>query len=423
MNDKQLILFCIRKIEEVFSHGSSSQWTHQHFLLLSEEIEKKTGVIISATTLKRFFGKRSTDNTYLPQLGTRDALSQYAGFDNWQSLCEKATADSEDKSPLLRNKKYTYSPTKRLSIVFLFITVVGIVILLFIKQNNHKVPAYQISLRNPVDTVPFTAIFDYSIPDNAKDTFFIEMENSEKFALLPNHNTFTLWIKTTGYHTAKLHYKNDILDTFYIYAQNDEWQAGFWRYDLDGQFHPINQSRINSLTTNYLHISPSEVQESGVDSLSRYWTEFRLFKDFSNELDNCKVSLVAKNNKATGGKPCFDIDIELVGNNGNIQVVFTQEKCSRFVKLTLGELQYDGRNYDLSFLSTDVKHWTNFEISTDKKDASILINGNEVFQKQYSKTLGELKGIIIRFFGSGQAEHLEVKDKAGKTLFIDNFQN
>lgn len=425
MNDKQLILFCIQKIEEVFSHGSSAQWTHQHFVLLSEQIEKRTGIIISATTLKRFFGKRSTDHTYLPQLGTRDALSQYAGFENWQNLCEQAPkrpSKPEESIKLHKNTKPRYRNTKWVTIVFLSIAVLSIIVLFYLNSRSAKVPEYQVTLRNPVDTVPFTAIFDYQVPANSRDTFFLEMENFEKVPLLPHHSTFTQWIKSAGYHSAKLYYKNRVLDTIYINAQNKDWQAGFWRYDLEGQFQPLNQTDTQINGIEYLHIPPSCVQKSGIDSLSRYWTEFRLFNNYNANLDKCEVSLEARNNKITGGKPCFDIDLELVGENGRIQVVFTQEKCSRFVKLTLGEKQYDGRNYDLSFLSTDVKHWTNFEIITEEKDASILINGVEVFQEQYSQSLGELKGIIIRFFGSGQVRSIELKDKSGR-LFLNNFED
>ena len=36
----ELINFCLEKIEKVFNHGPYSEWTHQDYLTLSEEIRK-----------------------------------------------------------------------------------------------------------------------------------------------------------------------------------------------------------------------------------------------------------------------------------------------------------------------------------------------------------------------------------------------
>ena len=58
--------------------------TSRHFNLLRDKIYEKTGVLLSATTLKRLWGY--LDEPTKPSRHTLDTLSRYAGWNGWNAL-------------------------------------------------------------------------------------------------------------------------------------------------------------------------------------------------------------------------------------------------------------------------------------------------------------------------------------------------
>ena len=93
------------------------------------------------------------------------------------------------------------------------------------------------------------------------------------------------------------------------------------------------------------------------------------------------------------------------------------------VQLVIGEVMYNGRDYDLSMLSADISEWTAFGTDIHEGNAIISINGNEIFSQSYTQGIGLLKGIKIRFFGSGQARRIQLNDGSGEVIFMDDFES
>ena len=87
----------------------------------------------------------------------------------------------------------------------------------------------------------------------------------------------------------------------------------------------------------------------------------------------------------------------------------------------MSEINYDGRNHDLSMLSTALNNWTQFRIVVKNNSASISIDGEEEFKQEYINPTGTLKGIIIRFFGSGQAKNLRIINGKGEEQELTKF--
>jgi len=73
---------CRRQIETHLGWGDSGHWTSRDFEQLSEKISAATQVHLSATTLKRIWGKVKYDS--LPAVTTLDTLAQFAGYDCWR---------------------------------------------------------------------------------------------------------------------------------------------------------------------------------------------------------------------------------------------------------------------------------------------------------------------------------------------------
>jgi hypothetical protein len=73
---KEIIKCC----EKSFNRGPAFEWKHSDYLDLNKEIIDAIGLNISASTLKRIFGKVAMDEEYIPQRATIEALSVSVAF-------------------------------------------------------------------------------------------------------------------------------------------------------------------------------------------------------------------------------------------------------------------------------------------------------------------------------------------------------
>src|ERR1700761_2973367 len=80
--------FLIKKTIKLFEFntgwGDSDDWTNQDFVVLSEKIQKRTGVALSHVTLKRVWGKVKYDSH--PTTHTLNTLVQFLGYENWRDF-------------------------------------------------------------------------------------------------------------------------------------------------------------------------------------------------------------------------------------------------------------------------------------------------------------------------------------------------
>ncbi|MGK6351424.1 hypothetical protein [Parapedobacter sp. DT-150] len=74
LSEQSYIALCRRQIEEKFAFGNGSGYTQRDLELLARHIEEKTGIVLSLSTLKRFW---KDDFKQRPQLATLNAWLQY----------------------------------------------------------------------------------------------------------------------------------------------------------------------------------------------------------------------------------------------------------------------------------------------------------------------------------------------------------
>jgi hypothetical protein len=79
-----LIEKTIKLYESDTGWGDSNDWSNQDFLILSEKIRERTGVMLSHVTLKRVWGKVKYDS--LPSTHTLNTLVQFLGYESWRDF-------------------------------------------------------------------------------------------------------------------------------------------------------------------------------------------------------------------------------------------------------------------------------------------------------------------------------------------------
>ncbi len=84
MNQEELLKQCLTRIEAKTGWGPAAAWTNQDFTTLSEKIAAATDVHLSATTLKRVWGRVAYASK--PSPTTLNTLAVYLGFADWRSF-------------------------------------------------------------------------------------------------------------------------------------------------------------------------------------------------------------------------------------------------------------------------------------------------------------------------------------------------
>src|ERR1700748_2063400 len=71
-------------IEQQLDWGDAASWQGKDFEILNELILEKTKVSLSASTLRRIFGR--VEYNHMPSGTTLDTLAQFADFENWRAF-------------------------------------------------------------------------------------------------------------------------------------------------------------------------------------------------------------------------------------------------------------------------------------------------------------------------------------------------
>src|SRR5258708_26149981 len=85
-------------IEDQLDWGDAAAWQSKDFESLNELIFEKTKVSLSASTLRRVWGR--VEYKHLPSGTTLDTLSRFAGFESWRAFLKANSAHGNSKKTL-----------------------------------------------------------------------------------------------------------------------------------------------------------------------------------------------------------------------------------------------------------------------------------------------------------------------------------
>src|ERR1700712_4737849 len=85
-------------IEQQLDWGEASGWQGRDFEVLNELILEKTKISLSASTLRRIWGR--VEYNHLPSGTTLDTLARFAGFESWR-VFSRQKPDVEIAQPVV----------------------------------------------------------------------------------------------------------------------------------------------------------------------------------------------------------------------------------------------------------------------------------------------------------------------------------
>ena len=80
------------------------------------------------------------------------------------------------------------------------------------------------------------------------------------------------------------------------------------------------------------------------------------------------------------------------------------------------------KDNNLTGLGTNVYEWQKLRIENRNKNATVFLNDDEAIQIKYERDFGKIVGLAYTFNGTGSVDYITLKDKDGKMIYQDDFQ-
>ncbi|PZR29176.1 MAG: hypothetical protein DI535_03950 [Citrobacter freundii] len=404
MTDVQFFIEKYRALVETrIGWGKSDDWQSQDFENLSGEIFKKTGVLLSASTLKRIWGKVRYNST--PNLATLDALARFADFPNWRSFChsqeEEIAVTPEEPKVTKRNYRIP---------LLVVIAIAALTLIAFVlQQQSVKTLRYSKILfsSKPVTSgIPNTVIFEYDASGSNADSIFIQQNWDERrrFRVDKNRHEYASTYYLPGYYRAKLVLDDSVVKEHDLLIESD-W-IGVLEKEPIPAYLPrelyMKDGRMGLEETD-LNIDPKDYRnEPPIFLLSR------VSRDMEVPSENFELSVLLQNTFTRVSAPCREASVMLLGTGGVIRIPMSAPGCVGDLLLRLGDRAIAGNTHNLSGFGVDFNRPVQLMCAASSGEINISLNDSPVFRDKFPKGIGRIVGVRIAFTGSGTVRHFRL---------------
>lgn len=431
MDERAGISLCLGKIEEKLSWKPCEEWRDYEYNLLKEEIFAVSELSISTHTLKRLFGKIKYKARYTPQHATKDALAMYLGYKSWDEFLMKNSEEIDGAGHSKRNSDRWKARNDRkkggvkilIYALVVFLAGAGVVVIVRSGSGISK-SSFEVIGREGV--IPHTVTFEYDISrvksNNVSIDFdFVHPDLGSSF-MLDDHKATLLnhTYQIPGIYYPKLIINDKVVDTKTVVVGSEGWVSFHNRipettkYWTDNMFRDITYRGFMSFTR-------EDLARYNRDTTGVYYTTHRCVRDYGLSGDNFRFEMRFKNGKENGGVSCFDSRLTIMCLEQSALIWMVEENCHQYCRLKFGEIFFEGKTCDLSFLSRDLSDWIVLKVEIEDKDVTLLIDDEIIYQQRYTQSAGDIKGFQMRFKGSGMVDYMLLSNIKNDTVYFDDF--
>lgn len=407
-------------IEQQLDWGNAASWQSKDFENLNELIFQKTKVSLSASTLRRVWGRVAYD--HLPSGTTLDTLAKFAGYDNWRAFTKQNHTAESPKAELVTKpseKINTYSNWRlRIALVVVVIIAVGL-IGMYVKKPLPKAGKVSFSFStHPVTrSIPNSVIFNYDVKTNPGDSVFIQQswDNTTKVTVDPNKHQYTSIYYRPGFYHAKLGINNTVIKEQMLMIPTDGWLALIAQDPI-----PVYLNSREFLSTNALQVPVSIINQKKIDMVPKPPSvEYYNVGNFSPvSLKDFSFETQVRNDYHDGAATCQYLRIILFTDNTPVIIPLSAPGCVSDLALLNGRYFEWGKDNDLSGFGTDLTQWVKVSCKSEGKKILYYVNDKKVYESELPLYNENVIGLGYEFQGTGSVRDVKL-DGHGKTVFKD----
>lgn len=445
-SEQMYIRQCRQGIENRLGWGKSEQWTNQDFIRLSELIFQETGVNLSATTLKRIWGKVKYES--VPQTTTLNVLAQFAGYPDWRAFkmecfleVEKQKATAANRIQDLQDlgyKKYrglaaqSYRQDKKVmlrSFVIVLLLLVGgsaLLGLMFSMQAKEKVrsslaPQDFSFTSYPVTTgLPNTVIFGYDASAAPTDSIYIQQfsDPKQRISVSKQDHRHASMYYYPGAYQAELLVGKEVVKQHKFLIKTNGWLALVERDPIPHYF----KEDIISLGT--LGLSLEALESTHLDLQNDTpWVSYYNVREYGDVYnDNFLLETELKSTFSQGKAVCQDSSVVILYHDAPpLTIPLAIPGCLANLDPILKEQGMETEDINLLAFGADFSDWVQVKCEAKDQQLSLHINEKLAYQGPLPQKSSRIIGIAYRFHGTGQVNYVSLSQSDGQQVYYEDF--
>lgn len=424
MEEQKIIIKSLLKIFNLNGYTDSSRMTQRDFEHISTVIEKKAGIVISSTTIKRL---SNGEFSRLPQVATLNAIANYFGFKNWQEY--RASDESVSKEGTLKEGRAdVVVPKRSFARYVLGLLIVPILAVVFLmSRDKHDFgnldKAVFTAKKNTDNKIPNTVVFNYNIDNVNADSFFIQQswDDRRRVRIYKNHYTLTDIYYEPGYHIAKLIANDSIIKTIEVSIPTDKWflYANEHKYNYATEYIKAE----NHISKGVLGISKEVLLQNNIDiskSMSYIYAYFPSKQEVSG--DNFTLKTRVRMNEVKNSL-CPFLELEIFCQRNYMIIKSTEKGCASEALVQFGNKILFGKETDLGNISFDIKEWNDIALFVKNKHVTVKINDKVVFETAYENSTKNIAGLAFISNGLCEVDRVDLTGNDGVVVYRNEFEN
>ena len=422
-----------QRIEAKVAWGSSAQWTHQDFDQLSERIWEETQTKLSATTLKRLWGKVNYQSK--PATNTLNALARFVGYEHWRDFVGQqevpltsAPAATSDAKPSYRTSRWVgrrhagrYHAGRRLALA-ISVPLLVLAALFFNRwiSRTETVDGSAVTFTSDPVTrgLPNTVVFRYDASSLSSDSIAIQQSWDARLrtSVAKERDTYTATYYYPGYFRAKLLADGQVVKEHDLYVESDGWMAIAER-------EPVPYYLSSDTSAGPLRVSPEQLHQRKL--LTRHevpWISYYYVHPFGDvSANDFTLETRIKNDFIQGEAVCQTSYVNIICSRGHFSLPLSIPGCVGQLTMVLGKERLSGTTHDLSALGTDLSTWQTLRCEVKDRQVTLLLNGEVAYRGVFSDDIGKVVGLRYRFHGPGAVDYVRLWDQAGSRVYDEAF--
>ncbi|WP_134091189.1 hypothetical protein [Olivibacter sp. XZL3] len=407
---------CLQLIEDRLGWGSSADWSNMDFQRLSDLIYEETKVLLSASTLKRLWGKVNYEGNPAPS--TLNTLAVFLGYENWRTFvsheCSTRPAHIPPTVPHAKARSISFWKP----IVWLVIVAICLCFAyaFLYQKDNRKIlekqglsaTDFSFSSKPLAKGIPNSVIFTYDASEAPVDSpIYIQQswDARRRKQVAKDQHQFTSVYYEPGFFTAKLVVGKQVVKEHPLLIPSEGWLATIVRNPV-----PIYLERTNYTKKDQLSIPVSLIEKYKVSLMPQAPT-VRYFN-----VGNFKTLAVGdfffeawmKNNYPAGNNACQFSQAMLITDGAPITIPLCIKGCVSELSLMSVDQMVSGKNADLSGFGVDFANWVKVSCKGNKEHIQYFVDDRLAFDVPLSSQQTQIVGLNFTFMGTGAVKGIKL---------------
>lgn len=400
-------------IEKQLNWGEVSGWNSKDFEKLNLLILDKTKVSLSASTLRRLWGK--VDYSHQPSGTTLDTLAQFAGYESWRDFTKQPEIPAVEKIVVKPVKKRIRTA---LWVIVALILITGIMLFLltgYLKSSDAAINSYSFNSRLVTHDVPNSVVFTYNAESAPTDSVFFQQswDDSKRSTLDKRNHQYTSIYYRPGFYLAKLVVGQKVVKEHPILISTNGWLGMIAKKPI-----PVYLNQKEFEAYDELKITPATIKSKGITlNPDPPRVEFYNVGNFKPvPLTDFSFSAEVRNDYQEGAAKCGLVKIILITDEMPVEIALSTPGCIASLNLFDGVSMISGKSNDLSGFGADLSKWVKVSCLSRDKKILYFVNSKLVYKSGLPEIKRNILGIGFKFQGAGAAKN--VKLNSGKTTIF-----